>query len=91
MVSPETYCYQTETAPEPARTAASGADTEIPAVTQHAVDLLVSGQEITGGQAERIARSPEAVALLSQLTGTEVAKIAIPAPSARDLSTTFTC
>ena len=44
----------------------------IPEATRRAVDLLVSGQEITGGQAERIARSPEAVALLSQLTGTEV-------------------
>lgn len=44
----------------------------IPETTRRAVDLLVSGQEITGGQAERIARSPEAVALLSQLTGTEV-------------------
>ena len=72
MVSPETYCYQTETAPEPARTAASGADTEIPAVTRRAVDLLASDQEITGGQAERIARSPEAVALLGQLTGSEI-------------------
>ena len=44
----------------------------IPEATRQAIDLLVSGQEITGGQAERIARSPEAVALLSQLTGTEV-------------------
>ena len=44
----------------------------IPEATRQAVDLLVSGQEITGGQAERIARSPEAVALLSQLTGTEI-------------------
>lgn len=44
----------------------------IPEATRRAVDLLVSGQEITGGQAERIARSPEAVALLGQLTGTKV-------------------
>ena len=44
----------------------------IPEATRQAVDLLVSGQEITGGQAERIARSPEAVALLSQITGTEI-------------------
>ena len=44
----------------------------IPEATRQAVDLLVSGQEITGGQAERIARSPEAVALLGQLTGTEI-------------------
>ena len=44
----------------------------IPEATRQAVDLLVSGQEITGGQAERIARSPEAVALLGQLTGEEV-------------------
>ena len=44
----------------------------IPEATRRAVDLLVSGQEITGGQAERIARSPEAVALLGQLTGTEI-------------------
>ena len=44
----------------------------IPEATRQAVDLLVSGQEITGGQAERIARSPEAVALLSQLTGSEI-------------------
>lgn len=44
----------------------------IPEATRQAVDLLVSGQEITGGQAERIARSPEAVALLGQLTGTKV-------------------
>lgn len=44
----------------------------IPEATRRAVDLLVSGQEITGGQAERIARRPEAVALLGQLTGTEI-------------------
>ena len=44
----------------------------LPEATRQAVDLLVSGQEITGGQAERIARSPEAVALLGQLTGTEI-------------------
>ena len=44
----------------------------IPEATRQAVDLLVSGQEITGGQAERIARSPEAVALLGQLTGSEI-------------------
>ena len=44
----------------------------IPEATRRAVDLLVSGQEITGGQAERIARSPEAVALLGQLTGSEI-------------------
>ena len=44
----------------------------LPEATRQAVDLLVSGQEITGGQAERIARSPEAVALLGQLTGSEI-------------------
>lgn len=44
----------------------------IPEATRWAVDLLASGQEITGGQAERIARSPEAVALLGQLTGSEI-------------------
>lgn len=44
----------------------------IPEATRRAVDLLASGQEITGGQAERIARSPEAVALLGQLTGSEI-------------------
>lgn len=44
----------------------------LPEVTRRAVDLLASGQEITGGQAERIARSPEAVALLGQLTGSEI-------------------
>ena len=44
----------------------------IPEATRRAVDLLVSGQEISGNQATRIARDPEALSLLGQLTGTEV-------------------
>lgn len=44
----------------------------IPEATRRAVDLLVSGQEISGNQATRIARDPEALSLLQELTGQEI-------------------
>ena len=44
----------------------------IPEATRQAIDLLVSGQEISGNQATRIARDPEALSLLQELTGQEI-------------------
>lgn len=40
--------------------------------TRQAVEMLAQGQEISGNQAARIARDPEALSLLQELTGQEI-------------------
>lgn len=40
--------------------------------TRQAVEMLAQGQEISGSQATRIARDPEALSLLQELTGQEI-------------------
>lgn len=60
VVSPSTYNYQSGT------TAASANP------TRQAVEMLAQGQEISGSQATRIARDPEALSLLQELTGQEI-------------------
>lgn len=60
VVSPEIYNYQSGT------TAASANP------TRQAVEILAQGQEISGSQATRIARDPEALSLLQELTGQEI-------------------
>ena len=60
VVSPSTYNYQSGT------TAASANP------TRQAVEMLSRGEEISGSQATRIARDPEALSLLQELTGQEI-------------------
>lgn len=60
VVSPSTYNYQSGT------TAASANP------TRQAVEMLSRGEEISGSQATRIARDPEALSLLQGLTGQEI-------------------
>lgn len=60
VVSPSTYNYQTGT---------DGAYTD---PTRQAVEMLSQGREISGSQATRIARDPEALSLLQELTGQEI-------------------
>ncbi len=60
VVSPSTYNYQSGT------TAASANP------TRQAVEMLSQGREISGSQATRIARDPEALSLLQELTGQEI-------------------
>ena len=60
VVSPSTYNYQTGT---------DGASTD---PTRQAVEMLARGEEISGSQATRIARDPEALSLLRELTGQEI-------------------
>ena len=44
----------------------------IPEATRQAVEMLSRGEEISGNQATRIARDPEALSLLQELTGQEI-------------------
>ena len=44
----------------------------IPEATRRAVEMLSRGEEISGNQATRIAREPEALSLLQELTGQEI-------------------
>lgn len=44
----------------------------IPEATRQAVEMLSRGEEISGNQATRIARDPEALSLLRELTGQEI-------------------
>ena len=44
----------------------------IPEATRRAVEMLSRGEEISGNQATRIARDPEALSLLQELTGQEI-------------------
>lgn len=60
VVSPSTYNYQSETTSASANPA------------RQAVEMLAQGQEISGSQATRIARDPEALSLLQELTGQEI-------------------
>ena len=60
VVSPSTYNYQSGTTAAPANP------------TRQAVEMLAQGQEISGNQAARIARDPEALSLLQELTGQEI-------------------
>lgn len=60
VVSPSTYNYQSGT------TATSANP------TRQAVEMLSRGEEISGSQATRIARDPEALSLLQELTGQEI-------------------
>lgn len=60
VVSPSTYNYQSGT------TAASANP------TRQAVEMLSQGREISGSQATRIARDPDALSLLQELTGQEI-------------------
>ena len=60
VVSPSTYNYQSGT------TAASSNP------TRQAVEMFSRGEEISGSQATRIARDPEALSLLQELTGQEI-------------------
>ena len=60
VVSPSTYNYQ------------SGTTTASANPTRQAVEMLSRGEEISGNQATRIARDPEALSLLQELTGQEI-------------------
>ena len=60
VVSPSTYNYQSGTTSASANPA------------RQAVEMLAQGQEISGSQATRIARDPEALSLLQELTGQEI-------------------
>ena len=60
VVSPSTYNYQSGTT----------SDSSNPA--RQAMEMLAQGQEISGSQATRIARDPEALSLLQELTGQEI-------------------
>lgn len=66
----------TTTGMESPETLGSGQNTtqndNIPEATRQAVEMLAQGQEISGSQATRIARDPEALSLLQELTGQEI-------------------
>ena len=66
----------TTTAIEASEAQGSGQNTvqndNIPEATRQAVEMLSRGEEISGNQATRIARDPEALSLLQELTGQEI-------------------
>ena len=60
VVSPSTYNYQ------------SGTTSTSANPTRQAVEMLARGEDISGSQATRISRDPEALSLLWDLTGQEI-------------------